>query len=113
MTKKFVIDEEKIAAYFNRNPSLVNLKNKDGDYPIHSAAKQGITSIGLESTKYIMIFSIGLFQMISSEGNEKLVKILIRHGADVNSKGQHFCSALHLAAIKGECLISFRFQATP
>lgn len=42
------IDEQKIAAFFRKNSTLVNIKNKDGDYPIHSAAKQGI-AIGLQT----------------------------------------------------------------
>lgn len=44
---------------------------------------------------------------MSLEGNEKITKILINHGADVNSKGAHFCSALHLTAIKGLDLQKF------
>lgn len=42
------IDEQKIAAFFRKNSTLVNIKNEDGDYPIHSAAKQGI-AIGLQT----------------------------------------------------------------
>lgn len=43
------IDHQKIAAFFQKNSSLVNLKNKDGDTPIHSAVK-----IGLQSIKHIL-----------------------------------------------------------
>lgn len=35
------LDSQKVAAFFRKNPSLINLKNSDGDSPLHTAVRQG------------------------------------------------------------------------
>jgi len=96
-------DMEKLQKLINKNPSLINKKDEDGDTPLHLAAEEGQTIIaefliskgakvnGKSNNKETPL------HLAAEKGHLEMVRLLIKKGADINIKNEKGETPLEIA----------------
>lgn len=86
-----------------KNGANINCRERDGYYPIH-----GVSFGNYENQMHLSFFECSVLRLtrfICLIGNAKIIEILLKYGADVNSKSDSGDTPLHIAAQDGHTKI--------
>jgi len=99
-------DLTKVKQQVERDASIINLKDKSGNTPLHNAAITGsvtmveyLLSKGADINAANTLLNTPLHEALSYKKDE-LAKMLINKGADVKRQGEKGNSPLHIAVLK-------------